>query len=70
VQDFVDTLYVQHSEFRARSVFQGKSKLLKNPERWKNVHYNAGFSVYTVPSSRGCFDGLIPPNKAASHPKL
>jgi len=25
-------IYIQYSEFRAHSVFQGKRKLLKNPE--------------------------------------
>jgi len=31
-------------KFRANSVFQGKCKLLKNPERWKNFQY----SVYSL----------------------
>ena len=30
--------------YRANSVFQGKRKLLKNPERWKNFQY----SVYSL----------------------
>ena len=28
-----DKKYIQYGEFRAHSVFQGKHKLLKNPER-------------------------------------
>jgi len=40
---------MQYSEFRVHSVSQGKRKLLKNSERWKNVQYTVyiplGWSV-------------------------
>jgi len=31
--------YIQYSEFKAHSVFQGKTKLLKNPECKKCIQY-------------------------------
>jgi len=36
-------IYIQYSEFRAHSVFQGKGKLLKNPECKKHVQYSEKF---------------------------
>jgi len=38
---------MQYSEFRARSVSQGKRKLLQNPERWKYFPYSA-LSAYSL----------------------
>ena len=35
--------YIQCSEFRAHSVFQGKCKLLKNPENKKHIQYSEKF---------------------------
>ena len=40
-------IYIQYSQLRANSVFQGKRKLLKNPEPWKNFQYSV-FSVYSL----------------------
>jgi len=40
----VKNIFNTVKHFRANSVFQGKRKLLKNPERWKNLHYSI-FSV-------------------------
>jgi len=36
-------MYIQYSEFRGLSVFQGKRKLLKNPECKKYIEYNEKF---------------------------
>jgi len=36
-------MYLQYSEFRAHSVFQGKRKLLKNPECEKYMQYTETF---------------------------
>ena len=36
-------MYLQYSEFRTRSVFQGKRKLLKNPECKKYIQYTEKF---------------------------
>jgi len=34
--------------FRVNYVFQGKHKLLKNPEWWRNFQYSVLFSVYSL----------------------
>ena len=36
-------IYIQCTEFRAHSVFQGKRKLLKNPECKKYIQYSENF---------------------------
>jgi len=33
--------------FRSNSVYQGKPKLVENPERWKKFQYSV-FSVYSL----------------------
>jgi len=38
-----DKKYIQYSEFRAHSVFQGKQKLLKHPECKKYIKYSEKF---------------------------
>jgi len=38
-----DKKYIQCSGFRAHSVFQGKHKLLKNPERYNIFQYSENF---------------------------
>jgi len=46
-KSWMEKIYVQYSEFRARSVFQGKRKLLKNPERWIYFPYSV-YSAYSL----------------------
>ena len=44
-------IYIQYSEFRPRSVFQGKCKLLKNPECQRYIQYSENFQ------DKHCFSG-------------
>jgi len=41
-------IYIQYSEFRAHSAFQGKRKLLKYPECKKYVQYHEKFQGISV----------------------
>jgi len=41
-------MHIQYSEFRAPSVFQGKRKLLKNPEREKYIQHTKIFQDNSV----------------------
>jgi len=45
-------MYRQYSEFRTHSVFQGKRKLLKNPECKKYIQYTENFKANSVFSER------------------
>jgi len=44
----IKSIYIQYSEFRAHSVFQGKHKLLKNPERENYIQYSEKFQGNSV----------------------
>jgi len=41
-------IYIQYSEFRALSIFQGNRKLLKNPECKQYIQYSEKFSAHSV----------------------
>jgi len=43
----VKNIFNTVKKFRANSAFQGKGKLLKNPEQWKYFHYRV-FSVQRI----------------------